>query len=240
MQATFTEGQWVWNDRLYGAAIIIRCCTNPGEDRETVVVQYIDWTYGRLCWGSETGTYEGYADTFVPIGQGPSIVREFLAAWDEAIAEDINRAAVAVERRAAAAQSEHVTQLRTALTKLVNLHGDWDKGSAYVPVAFMHENNAAIAEAREALAATTPMTVQTKQGARFFIGHESCRNTNNAPHVAVTAADALEVLVARGVDRNRAAESLMTIQRIPAGGMAVLRSVHGDLIEVIVKFGAGI
>lgn len=48
-------------------------------------------------------------------------------------------------------QAEQIQQLRAALQSLVNLHKDWDKGTAYVPVAFMHKNNAAIAAAREAL-----------------------------------------------------------------------------------------
>jgi len=43
-------------------------------------------------------------------------------------------------------------EIIAALRELVNLHRDWDKGTAYVPVAFMHKNNAAIAEARRILA----------------------------------------------------------------------------------------
>lgn len=48
-------------------------------------------------------------------------------------------------------EAEQIKQLRAALVALVNLHFNWDKGTAYVPVAFMHENNKAIAAAREAL-----------------------------------------------------------------------------------------
>lgn len=40
-----------------------------------------------------------------------------------------------------------------ALKALVRLHAGWDKGTAYIPVRFMHENNAAIAAARAAIAA---------------------------------------------------------------------------------------
>ena len=42
--------------------------------------------------------------------------------------------------------------LLEAIEKLVNLHCDWDKGSAYVPVAFYEKNKPAIAEARAAIA----------------------------------------------------------------------------------------
>lgn len=45
--------------------------------------------------------------------------------------------------------------LLNAITKLVKLHRDWDKGSAYVPVAFYEKNNAAIAEALAAIAKAT-------------------------------------------------------------------------------------
>jgi hypothetical protein len=46
-------------------------------------------------------------------------------------------------------------ELLDAVNKLVKLHADWDKGSAYVPVAFYEKNNAAIAEARAAIAKAT-------------------------------------------------------------------------------------
>lgn len=45
-----------------------------------------------------------------------------------------------------------VEQLRAALEALVKLHAAWDKGTAYIPVKFMHDNNAAIKAAREAIA----------------------------------------------------------------------------------------
>jgi hypothetical protein len=51
-------------------------------------------------------------------------------------------------------EAEQIKQLREALTELVRLHKDWDKGTAYVPVSFMQKNNAAIAAARAALNAT--------------------------------------------------------------------------------------
>lgn len=43
-------------------------------------------------------------------------------------------------------------EIASALRELVRLHKDWDKGTAYVPVAFMQKNNAAIAEAKRILA----------------------------------------------------------------------------------------
>lgn len=46
-------------------------------------------------------------------------------------------------------------ELMEALQTLVELHCDWDKGTAYVPVSFMHKNNAAIAAARAAIAKAT-------------------------------------------------------------------------------------
>jgi hypothetical protein len=48
-------------------------------------------------------------------------------------------------------EAEQIKQLRAALESLVDLHKNWDKGTAYVPVRFMEKNNAAIAAAREAL-----------------------------------------------------------------------------------------
>jgi len=48
-------------------------------------------------------------------------------------------------------ESEQIKQLREALQALVKLHQSWDKGTAYIPVSFMHKNNAAIKAAREAL-----------------------------------------------------------------------------------------
>jgi hypothetical protein len=48
-------------------------------------------------------------------------------------------------------EAEQINQLRNALETLVELHANWDKGTAYIPVAFMHKNNAAIAAAREAM-----------------------------------------------------------------------------------------
>lgn len=38
------------------------------------------------------------------------------------------------------------------LKELVRLHRNWDKGTAYVPVKFMHENNEAIKRARALIA----------------------------------------------------------------------------------------
>lgn len=43
-------------------------------------------------------------------------------------------------------------ELLEALRTLVNLHHDWDKGTAYVQVSFYEKNNAAIAKARNAIA----------------------------------------------------------------------------------------
>lgn len=48
-------------------------------------------------------------------------------------------------------EAEQIKQLREALQTLVRMHQHWDKGTAYIPVKFMHDNNAAIAAAREAL-----------------------------------------------------------------------------------------
>ena len=49
---------------------------------------------------------------------------------------------------------EPLTQaLIDALQKLIWLHETWDKGTAYVPVSFMHKNNAAIAAAKAAIVA---------------------------------------------------------------------------------------
>lgn len=47
---------------------------------------------------------------------------------------------------------EKTQQLIEALNKLIKLHHDWDKGSAYVSVSFYEKNKAAIAEARAAIA----------------------------------------------------------------------------------------
>lgn len=49
-------------------------------------------------------------------------------------------------------EAQQIAELRAALQTLIDLHKNWDKGSAYVPVAFMHKNNEAIKAAREALA----------------------------------------------------------------------------------------
>jgi hypothetical protein len=51
-------------------------------------------------------------------------------------------------------QATQIAALRAALETLVKLHQSWDKGTAYVPVSFMNKNDAAIAAARAALAAT--------------------------------------------------------------------------------------
>jgi hypothetical protein len=49
---------------------------------------------------------------------------------------------------------EQKTQaLIDALRELIWLHETWDKGTAYIPVAFMHKNNAAIAAAKAAIVA---------------------------------------------------------------------------------------
>ena len=49
---------------------------------------------------------------------------------------------------------EPLTQaLIDALQELIYLHETWDKGTAYVPVNFMHKNNAAIAAAKAAITA---------------------------------------------------------------------------------------
>jgi len=53
-------------------------------------------------------------------------------------------------------EAEQIVELRKALETLVKLHKDWDKGTAYVPVQFMHDNNAAIAAARDILSKTVP------------------------------------------------------------------------------------
>lgn len=45
--------------------------------------------------------------------------------------------------------------LLKALQALVELHADWDAGSAYVPVLFYEKNKAAITEARAAIARAT-------------------------------------------------------------------------------------
>ena len=52
-------------------------------------------------------------------------------------------------------EAEQIKQLREALAELVRLHKDWDKGTAYIRVEFMRQNNAAIAAARAAMNATT-------------------------------------------------------------------------------------
>jgi len=44
-------------------------------------------------------------------------------------------------------------QAAAALETLIALHCDWTTGSAYVRAAFVEQNNAAIANARAALAA---------------------------------------------------------------------------------------
>lgn len=54
-------------------------------------------------------------------------------------------------------EAKQIAELRNALETLVKLHKDWDKGTAYVPVQFMHDNNAAISAARDILR----QTVQT-------------------------------------------------------------------------------
>ena len=51
-------------------------------------------------------------------------------------------------------EAEQITELRAALQTLVRLHKDWDKGTASIPVQFMHDNNAAIKAAREILTKT--------------------------------------------------------------------------------------
>lgn len=167
----FTPGQWVWNTRLHGPAIVKECFTNPGEDRESVKIEYVEWSYSGRCWGEAGAVYEGYADTFVPIEQGPCIIREQLADWDDAIAEDAARAVpnpsqgfhrdenamddeAQAERNIIETQAEQITQLRAALQTLVKLHHDWDKGRASITVAFKASNDAAIAAARAALAAS--------------------------------------------------------------------------------------
>lgn len=53
---------------------------------------------------------------------------------------------------------EQIVELRKALESLVKLHRDWDKGTAYVTVQFMRDNNAAIAAARGILAKTVAAT----------------------------------------------------------------------------------
>ena len=45
--------------------------------------------------------------------------------------------------------------LLASLELLVKLHHDWDKGTAYVQVAFYEQNKAAIAQARAAIAKAT-------------------------------------------------------------------------------------
>lgn len=181
MLTTFQVGQWVWSTRLHGAAIITGCFTNAGETRESVNVQYADWGYGGRCWGEEGSVYEGYADTFIPIEQGPALIRELLADWEDAIREDVARTFTAIcsdveqeqaikavqvipsqgfhrDENAIEAEGDternRVAMLRDALAELVRLHKNWDKGTAYIRVAFMEQNNAAIAAARAALAAT--------------------------------------------------------------------------------------
>lgn len=51
-------------------------------------------------------------------------------------------------------ETEQIKELRAALETLVKLHHDWDKGRASITVAFKASNDAAIAAARAALAAT--------------------------------------------------------------------------------------
>lgn len=48
--------------------------------------------------------------------------------------------------------TETNAELLAALQSLVNLHHDWDKGTAYLTVAFYEKNKAAIAQARAAIA----------------------------------------------------------------------------------------
>lgn len=50
------------------------------------------------------------------------------------------------------ALKENNVELRAALEKLIDLHHNWFRGSAYVTVRFEEENNAAIAQARAAIA----------------------------------------------------------------------------------------
>lgn len=59
--------------------------------------------------------------------------------------------------------------LRTSLAALVKLHADWDKGTAYVPVAFMLENKAAIAGARAAMKlANRPVQIIAETADGYF------------------------------------------------------------------------
>ncbi len=53
-------------------------------------------------------------------------------------------------------EAEQIAELRKALETLVKLHKNWDKGTAYVPGQFMHDNNAAISAARDILRQTVP------------------------------------------------------------------------------------
>lgn len=54
--------------------------------------------------------------------------------------------------------------LVNALKELVYLHQDWDKGTAYVTVKFMHMNNDAIAAARAAI-----VTAESEIAERAFL-----------------------------------------------------------------------
>ena len=58
--------------------------------------------------------------------------------------------------------AEQITELRAALEALVKLHKDLDKGTAYVTVKFMHDNNAAIVAARDELRRTEHATPAAK------------------------------------------------------------------------------
>nr|WP_164465575.1 hypothetical protein [Burkholderia gladioli] len=51
-------------------------------------------------------------------------------------------------------EAEQIAELRAALQTLVSMHHDWDKGTAYITVRFMQDNNTAIKAAREILAKT--------------------------------------------------------------------------------------
>lgn len=67
--------------------------------------------------------------------------------------EEQAEANMAAEEAATATLQQQNEALRAALQKLVKLHHDWSCGSAYVRRDFITENDAAIAAAREALAA---------------------------------------------------------------------------------------
>lgn len=88
----FKAGDWVWNTRMFCAAVVQRYA-EADNGREGVIVKYS--TFGSICpTGFANGEeYEGYESTFVALADAPSYIAEALRDWEDAIAEDAARAA---------------------------------------------------------------------------------------------------------------------------------------------------